>query len=772
MKITMRILRVFILTTLLGLFLSMVIGFFVIDYFDKGDLGRNAGRINAFVYRIEGEQRKQNSNATSYASLYSNIFKIEQIYGLEGVKDILQIDEKFDRDKTMTKVKFDSNFEIESMHNNEALDSEVSKEVDQIVDIFKENIKKDEKNLLRSIYGGEKFPYIVSSDHIRGENNDIVGAILTIDAMDEEYIKSVEVDINRQLNIVSEMNLDGRIAEDNENGIHTTIVESGDIIRAYREIKVMEGSKQYYAEQIDNRIVRDQSIKNIMLLISLLFLGQVLINFILYTLIKHKIVDRIVKMNKSVSNIVNTNNTTHRLQCDNLEDEITVLATDINEMLINIDDAKVKLEENTEQLSFIANYDTLTKLFNRHYLIQYINVLTKKEEEFSIFFIDIDNFKTINDTAGHNDGDQVLCLVANELRKLQSKRIMVGRLGGDEFIVINVGINKVDEIIELGNRINECISKTVSFGSIKFDIKASIGASLFPQQGESVQEILQYADIAMYNSKREGGNGFALFNNMMYEELLLGAKISKAIKNGEIIPYYQPIYDVVKGKIIGAEALARWNDGENILVPDKFINIAKKTGDIMDLDYFMLNSAAKYCKYWVEQGLENFQVSINISYMFLRREDFVNTILFVLQENAILPHNIKLEITEDEIIDDIVAAIEALSKLRTIGVKVSLDDFGTGYSSFNYIKTLPLDTIKIDKSLLSSLEDDSKTRSIIDTLIKLCHNLGLNVICEGVEQESQLSVLENLNCNMIQGYIISPPVPKEEFDELIEKYNK
>lgn len=772
MKITMRILRVFVLTTILGLVLSMVIGFFVIDYFDKGDLSRNSGRINAFIYRIEGEERKQKGNATSYASLYSNIFKIEETYGLEGVKDTLGVYEKFSRDKTLVKVKFDSNFEVEVLHSNEELDSQEIEAVNHIIDIFKENIKQGEKKLLRSIYGGEKLPYIVSSDYIRGENNDIIGAILTIDPMDEEYIKSVEVDINRELDIVSEMNLNGKVAENNDNGINTTIVESGDIIRAYREIKVIEGSKQYYAEQVDTRIVRDRSIENIIVLISLLFLGQVIINIILYILIKRKIVDRVVKMNKSVSNIINTNNTNHRLECDTLDDEITVLATDINEMLINIDEAKNKLEENTEQLSFIANYDTLTKLFNRHYLIQYINVLTKKEEEFSIFFIDIDNFKTINDTAGHIDGDQVLCVVANELRKLQSKRIMVGRLGGDEFIVIKVGINRVDEIIELGNKINECISKTVSFGSMKFDIKASIGASLFPQQGESVQEILQYADIAMYSSKREGGNSFALFNNKMYEELLLGAKISKAIKDGEIIPYYQPIYDVVKGKIIGAEALARWNDGESILVPDKFINIAKKTGDIMDLDYFMLNSAAKYCRYWVEQGIDNFQVSINISYMFLRRDDFVNTILLVLQENRILPHNIKLEITEDEIIDDIVAAIEALSKLRNIGVKVSLDDFGTGYSSFNYIKTLPLDTIKIDKSLLSSLEEDSKTRSIIDTLIKLCHNLDLNVICEGVEQASQLSVLENLNCNMIQGYIISPPVPKEEFDELIRKYNK
>lgn len=770
MKINIKILKVFVFTTVLSLILSIIIGISIVGVFDKGDQTRNAGRINALTKRISGESNKINSSSMNYSNLKAIENRLSGQYKIDNAEQITNRKRILGNDGIAIKLFYDSNLEVSEKYvDDSAIEINEKQDIESIIEMFKSNYISNKP--LKGIYGGDTCVFIVASEFVKGPNNTVNGAVLLIKPLDNSFISSVNDEVKRTASLVTKIDEDGEINIIEEDGETTKIVEANNYVKAYRKIDVIEGTKQYYIEQTEERLVRNQAIGNLIYLISVLFIAQIFVNIFLYKLIKQKIVDRVVKINSSVNKIIKTNDVKNRLNEDDFKDEISVLATDINTMLYNIDETKSELIKNTEELTYMVNYDTLTGLYNRHYLLQYIAALINNNDTFAAYFIDIDNFKSINDTAGHSNGDKVLCLVANELKRIQNDFIKVGRLGGDEFLVIISYDNIADKVLHYGELILNHITQTVVFDSLKFNIEASVGASLYPKQAKSTNEILQYSDIAMYKSKNSGKNRFAVFDNEMYEEILLGAKIKQAIEKSELVPYYQPIYDVRTSKIIGAEALVRWDTGTTILVPDLFLRIAKKNGDIIQLDRFMLDKAVAYCRSWIDKGVCDFQVSINISYMFLKQSNFENEVVDILNKYNVMPENIKLEITEDEIITDIVSASRVLSKLREIGVKVSLDDFGTGYSSFNYIKTLPLDTIKIDKSLLLSLDSDSKTMAIINTLIKLCHELDLNVICEGVEDETQLSILEKLNCNMIQGYIISPPVPKEKFNDLVERYN-
>lgn len=436
------------------------------------------------------------------------------------------------------------------------------------------------------------------------------------------------------------------------------------------------------------------------------------------------------------------------------------------------------IKKHSEELTYLANYDTLTNLLNRHNLFEYLTKLIQDKEEFSIYFIDIDDFKNINDTLGHNTGDEVLRIVADKLLALKYSfdmdtinKITIGRLGGDEFLVVKKGKDSIREIKYLANRIQMILHEEFEIENNTFNLKASIGISSYPADGDNVFTLIKYADISMYRSKEEGGNKNKIFSEEMLEEINMQSSLSSAIKNKEFEVYFQPIYDVDKEKIIGAEALTRWNTECGVISPDKYIPLAKKTGDIVDLDEFVLEEACRCCKEMYKLGEEDFKVSINISYSAIKQNNFIEKIVKIITKEGINPKSIKLEITEDETIDNIDFTVGILNKLRNLGFQIALDDFGVGYSSFNYIKILPLDTLKIDRSLLKSLENDRKTVSIIETLIKLSHTLGLNVVCEGVEIFSQLELLRKINCDSIQGYYISKPIDFNKFKEFIIDFN-
>lgn len=420
-----------------------------------------------------------------------------------------------------------------------------------------------------------------------------------------------------------------------------------------------------------------------------------------------------------------------------------------------------------EDMKHLANYDVLTNLQNRYSLYNYLESLKKRGQVFNVYFIDLDNFKTINDTLGHNTGDEVLCRTAQILQSINEQGITVGRLGGDEFLVVMEGNNNRFKVKEVGEKMVKSLNTTFKAGDSSYKIEASIGASLFPEDTDDIEALLKYADIAMYRSKKSGGNRVEIFSKSMFDAVVIETKIREAINNGELIVYFQPIYDLEQRKIIGAEALIRWNKDGKILMPEEFVPIAKKTGDIAEIDNYVLREACDFCKVKREEN-KDFQVSINASYKFLKQDDLMPKLDRILEETGLNPEGLKFEITEDEIVEDIKYIGAVLDRVKKIGVKIALDDFGVGYSSFSYIKVLPIDTIKIDRTLLLKVEQDRKTLAIISALIKLAHTLNLDVVAEGIEVQEQLGLLQKLKCDKVQGFYLSEPVPKTEFPMRID----
>ncbi len=444
------------------------------------------------------------------------------------------------------------------------------------------------------------------------------------------------------------------------------------------------------------------------------------------------------------------------------EDSFSIIINDVTE-----------IKKHSDEMEHLANYDTLTNLLNRHNLLESLIELVRKNDDFTIYFIDLDDFKNINDTLGHNTGDEILRIVANRLLSLSIEHddIVVGRLGGDEFLVIKKGKNSNTEIKQLAERILVVLSEKIQYSNHEFNLRASIGISTYPYDADEVFTLLKYADVSMYQGKEDGGGNYKIFSEKMIEDLKLQGSLYSAIDKNEFEVYYQPIYDLEKGRVVGAEALTRWNRPNGLIPPNRFIPLAKKSRDIIKLDEFVLREACRCCKIINGIGVTDFFVSVNISYIAIKQVDFISNICKIIYEEKVNPNHIKLEVTEDEIIDNMEFVINILNELREIGFKIALDDFGVGYSSFNYIKNLPLDTLKIDRSLLISLEEDKKTLAIIETLINLSHTLDLNVICEGVELESQLELLKDINCDGIQGYFISKPIDFNAFKEFIINFN-
>lgn len=429
-----------------------------------------------------------------------------------------------------------------------------------------------------------------------------------------------------------------------------------------------------------------------------------------------------------------------------------------------------KSKRYSEDMKFLANYDTVTTLLNRYSLYNYMEKLKRDEKPFTVYFIDLDNFKNLNDTLGHSTGDEVLCGAASALLSIQSDSLTVGRLGGDEFIVIKEGEIGEEEIFKVGREILSALNQTFKYKNYTYQLKGSVGVSSYPRHADDIETLLQYADIAMYKSKKNGGNRVNVISDDMLEDIIIEGQLKEALKKKEFLVYYQPIYNIEQNKIVGAEALVRWEREGEIVAPNKFIPIAKKSGDICDIDNFVLRKACEFCKACRDAGNENFKIAINASYMFLKQPKLKEDIKSILEELNLPANALKLEITEDEILDDPKYIIKILKDIKKLGVKVSLDDFGVGYSSFNHIKMLPIDTIKIDRSLLLKVEEDEKSIAIIETLIQLAHTLELDVICEGVEEQDQLDLLKDLNCDKIQGYFISRPIEEDKFKDVIDRF--
>lgn len=423
-----------------------------------------------------------------------------------------------------------------------------------------------------------------------------------------------------------------------------------------------------------------------------------------------------------------------------------------------------------EKLVHFAYYDPLTDLPNRKKIMEIFDALTaNKNEKFAVFFLDLDNFKNINDNFGHQAGDYILKSVAIMLNNFVGPNDTISRIGGDEFIIIVRDFKCTEEVEKIGTAIGTLLRVPITYNENDLFVGASIGISIFPEHGTDVDTLIKNADLAMYESKESGGYSYKIYNKSMnnkaIDKLSMKIKLNNAILNNEFVTYFQPLVDLKSMKVLKSEALIRWKQGDKIIQPIEFIPISKNIGELINIDNWMLKNACMQCKKWQDLGEKDFSVSVNISYKQLKQENFVELIESILKEISLSASSLNLEITEDEAMEDPELIINILTELKALGIKISLDDFGTGYSSLSYVNMLPIDTIKIDRSLVLNLENDGKSILIIKSIIGMAHSLNIKVVAEGIETEEQFNMLKEIQCDLIQGYLIGKPMEAEEFQE-------
>jgi diguanylate cyclase (GGDEF)-like protein len=433
---------------------------------------------------------------------------------------------------------------------------------------------------------------------------------------------------------------------------------------------------------------------------------------------------------------------------------------------------RVKAER---KLVYLAHHDTLTQLPNRSFfeesLIGRLRDVKFGKDQLAVMFVDLDRFKNINDTFGHNTGDYVLIEIANRLKKIIPTYGIVSRFGGDEFTVLLTSFDNPSVVSELAHKIIEAISEPLYIKDYEFYISASIGISLAPKNGTNITSLMKCADSALYSAKNSGRNTYLFFTEMDTDGLKplhIESALKQAINHHKLNLVFQPLVWSSTGKMMGMEVLSRWNHEKfGNVPPARFIPIAEETGLIISLGRQVLLEACHLCKQWNLLGKQKYIVTVNVSPRQFMRQDLFKTITDTLEITQLEPQYLEIEVTESSIMSDMESAVKILKQIRNLGIGVALDDFGTGYSSLSYLKAMPLSVLKIDRSFVKDIGVDKRNDSFIRTMISLAHTLDLEVIAEGIETEQQKKLLIEYGCDVLQGYLFSKPLPPQE---ILEKY--
>jgi diguanylate cyclase (GGDEF)-like protein len=508
----------------------------------------------------------------------------------------------------------------------------------------------------------------------------------------------------------------------------------------------------------DTNSLNEQKNHYILIASAVLFIS-LLLAYLLNWQLQKRLTAPISELMKLVGYVAK-NKKYHRRLNNARDDEIGDLTLGVNTMLDTI-------EAHETQLFQRANYDELTQLPNRHLLMERlahgINTATRNKTEIALLFLDLDRFKVINDSLGHRVGDELLVQVAGKLVRTLRKSDSISRWGGDEFVMLLENIKNVKDINNIVEKIVEELAKPTMTGGHLLHVSTSIGIARFPQDGDDSLSLLKHADISMYRAKAKGPGKFEYFNPAMLNDsvkrLTLEVTAHEAFEKKDFFMVYQPQVAVTSGSVIGFEALIRWNFNGSFVSPDEFLPVIEEIGLMHDLSLWVLEQACQQNVDWQNAGLPPVSIAVNLPPSFILHIDCAQLIQSILRKTGLAAKYLEIELTENTFIGPALGAISVLQSLRDIGVVIALDDFGTGYSCLSYLKDLPIGTLKIDGTFIQELGVSQASEGIVQSIITLGKGLGMTLVAECVETEQQRSLLENMECDIIQGYLYSKPLP-------------
>ena len=430
-----------------------------------------------------------------------------------------------------------------------------------------------------------------------------------------------------------------------------------------------------------------------------------------------------------------------------------------------------------ELINFQAYHDLLTHLPNRALLKDRLGLAItharRNKRKLAAMFLDLDRFKLVNDTLGHNMGDRLLKAVANRLQSCLRGGDTLSRFGGDEFTLLLPEVRTRDDVVVIAEKILDRLNEPFVIDGHELFVGASIGIAMYPEAGETGETLVQNADIAMYHVKSRGKNGYQFFSDEMNHQfstrLSLEREIRNALIQGEFEVFYQPQVALADGRITGVEALVRWRHAvRGMIEPAEFLPLAEETGLIMQIDEYVQQQAFHDVAAWRRNGLGEIQLSVNLTSMQIEQEKFVDRFIGALEESGLPADAVKLEITESTLMQDVEVIIPKLKEVQNLGARIAIDDFGTGYSSLAYLQQFPINTLKIDRSFVGDIRADESGASIVDAIVAMARGLKLDLVAEGVENRTQLRYLKDQGCEEVQGFIFSPAVPANELVELLQ----
>ena len=570
-----------------------------------------------------------------------------------------------------------------------------------------------------------------------------------------------------------------------ENSLGTTWQPAANLLQRYivplTSIEAIE--PVIYGEEILGQLmIRFDLVKINQLLIQ--YVGFASAAFILYSLLAFLIANRLQRLITdpvhslvlSMKKVTREKNYRYRVHKTS-DDEFGSLFDGFNSMLSELEIRDKELRENESRLDYLAYHDPLTKLANRHLFhdrLEHSMTRAKRmKSRVAILFIDLDRFKHINDSFGHDAGDRVLCAVAERLQEQVRAADTLARLGGDEFVIVLEQLKKTEDLSRFVQRVLRDLVEPIVIAEQKLHVTASIGISLYPENGEDVDSLISAADIAMYQAKENGSNTYRFYsaemNTHSRESLLLENQLRGALLNNQLVLHYQPQFELKTGRLLGFEALIRWNNPDlGFVSPVDFIPLAEESGLIVSIGEWVLMTACQTLKRLQTHWQLPLRMAVNISPRQFQHDSLVQTVAEALYRNQLEPALLELEVTESMVMNNVERAINKMDEFNKMGVQLAIDDFGTGYSSLGYLKKFPISRLKIDQSFIKDLANNSSDQAIVNSIIALGKNMSLEIIAEGIETVEQHDFLKKEGCDQGQGFLMGKPMAEAELSTLLD----